>query len=531
MADGANNGIPTNAVLNLGGNGNGTLDLAGFNQTLAAVSNLIGANTNTVTNSSTTNASTLTLAPLPSNFSIPQYTNISFAGTIGDSGTSAPLNIVLNGNSTGSQVFANTASTYSGSTTLTSGTLSVAALADGGLPSSIGQSTNAATNLVFNGGGLQYTGTDVSTDRGFTLNSGKTGTVNVSTATTTLTMAGSGTGAGGFIKAGPGTLLLSGNHTYTGNTTVAAGTLILNGSTAAGSAVSISGGATLAGTGTANGMVTPASGGMIAPGQLGIGTLKAGGLTLNNGAIVNFEFGGGNDQITVNNAGGLVLNGGNLNLFNAGGTTSFSTDGTYTLFNFNGAISGALSNLTVSNPTAGKFYNLASTASAVQLTIGDATTREWNNSAGTGVWTTGTNWIGGTAPNSVGESAKFGSAAAGGTVNLNGNKTVSGLVFDNGSSYTLSGAGSTLNLNNGIAAAAVTVNSGSHTIAVPVSLGSASFVSFPTNNGALTISGAIKWREADFGVGRRHTNSIRQQHLHVDYLERRNAERGYLGRL
>ena len=487
LADGANNGIPTNAVLNLGGNGNGTFDLAGFNQTLAAVSNLIGANTNSVTNSSTTNASTLTLAPLPSNFSIPQYTNISFSGTIGDSGPSAPVNIVLNGDATGSQIFANTANTYSGSTTLSSGTLSVAGLADGGLPSSIGQSSNAATNLVFSGGVLQYTGTDVSTDRGFSLNSGKAGTVNVSTATATLTMAGSGTGAGGFIKAGPGTLLLSGNHTYTGNTTVAAGTLVLNGSTAAGSAVSISSGATLAGTGTANGVVTPASGGIIAPGQLGIGTLKVGGLTLNNGAIANFEFGGGNDQITVNNAGGLVLNGGNLNLFSAGGTTSFSTDGTYTLFNISGAISGAfeldgqqsdrrkvlhpgkyrdggpINHRRCHDPRMEQQRRHWSVDDRDELDRRDRTEYRWRK-------------------------RQFGAAAAGGIVNLNGNKTVSGLVFDNGASYTLSGTGSTLNLNNGIAAAAITVNSGSHTIAVPVLLGSASFISFAGGGGALTIS-------------------------------------------
>ena len=92
------------------------------------------------------------------------------------------------------------------------------------------------------------------------------------------------------------------------------------------------------------------------------------------------------------------MNGGNLNLFNSGASTAFSTNGTYTLLNTTGAIAGALSNLTVANPAAGKLYTLASTASAVQLTIGDATTREWNNGAGTGIWTTGGNWVGGIAP-------------------------------------------------------------------------------------------------------------------------------------
>ena len=219
------------------------------------------------------------------------------------------MNIVLNGDATGSQIFANTANTYSGSTTLSSGTLSVAGLADGGLPSSIGQSSNAATNLVFNGGVLQYTGTDISTDRNFTLSSGKTGTINVSTAATTLTMAGSGTGAGGLIKAGPGTLVLSGNHSYTGNT---------NGQRRhAGPEWQHRGrvGSQYFQRRDAGGnrhgqrRCYPGQRRDYCAGQLGIGTLKVGGLTLNNGAIVNFEFGGGNDQITVTNACGLTLNG------------------------------------------------------------------------------------------------------------------------------------------------------------------------------------------------------------------------------
>ena len=152
--------------------------------------------------------------------------------------------------------------------------------------------------------------------------------------------------------------------------------------------------------------------------------------------------------------------------------------------------------ISLSNPIAGKFYSLAFGLNAIQLTIGDATTREWNNSTGTGLWTTGGNWIGGVAPNTIGESAKFGTASAGGTVNLNGNKTVSGLIFDNGAGYTLSGTASTLTLNNGVAAAAIAVNNGSHTIAVPLTMSSAASVSFANPGTSLTITGAI-----DGGIG------------------------------
>jgi autotransporter-associated beta strand protein len=70
--------------------------------------------------------------------------------------------------------------TYTGATVLTAGTLQVNSLANGGVASSIGASTSAAANLVFNGGTLTYTGASslfhqytqtpsVSIDREFTL--------------------------------------------------------------------------------------------------------------------------------------------------------------------------------------------------------------------------------------------------------------------------------------------------------------------------------------------------------------------------
>ncbi len=520
---GATNGVATNAYVDLGGNSNGNpqnysvLDLNGFNQTLVGISNYVGnGNAATVTNSSSTTPVVLTLVPAnpttnPNQANLVLTSGNNGAGTnavISDTGSAAPLSIVINGDPAGVQYFILGNGSYSGTTTLTSGTLAVSVLSDGGTNSSIGASPSDAGNLVFNGGTLRYVNiapnasdapqtltnsTTPSTNRNFTINAGKTGTIDVASISTTLTLSGGSAATNGqLIKAGLGTLILSGPNLHTGGTNVTAGTLMVNspGSLAVG-AVNVASGATVGGDGTIGGSVSLASGGTLSPGNLGVGTFTVGGLTLNNGGIVNFEFAGTNDLIAVTNAGGLTLNGGNLNLFNAGTTAAFATNGTYTLFNYSGALSGALSNLTVSNPTAGKLYTLASTATAVQLTIGDATTREWNNSAGTGVWTTGTNWIGGTAPNGVGQSAKFGSSAAGGSVNLSGNKTVSGLIFDNGASYTLTGTSSTLTLDNGVAAAAITVNNGSHTIAVPISLNSASSISFVNPSTGLTISGAI----------------------------------------
>ncbi len=80
--------------------------------------------------------------------------------------------------STGTLTLQSAASDYAGPTTIgsvttaaPSGTLSVAALANGGAPSAIGASSNAAGNLILNGGNLTYTGPAVSTDRLFSVTS------------------------------------------------------------------------------------------------------------------------------------------------------------------------------------------------------------------------------------------------------------------------------------------------------------------------------------------------------------------------
>ena len=88
-------------------------------------------------------------------------------------------------------------------------------------------------------------------------------------------------GVGGFIlnagiEGGAGKLILAGNDSYTGPTTVNAGTLLINGSTAAASTVSLASSTILGGTGTINGPVTIAAGGLLSPGT------SIGALTINN---------------------------------------------------------------------------------------------------------------------------------------------------------------------------------------------------------------------------------------------------------
>ncbi|NBT38678.1 MAG: hypothetical protein EBT01_02955, partial [Proteobacteria bacterium] len=95
----------------------------------------------------------------------------------------------------------------------------------------LGAATSTATNLVFDGGTLQYTGSTATSDRAFTINAGKTGTIDVPSGVS-LTLAGATgtTTTGALTKTNSGTLNLSGVNTYTGTTTISAGTFAITGS-------------------------------------------------------------------------------------------------------------------------------------------------------------------------------------------------------------------------------------------------------------------------------------------------------------
>ena len=125
--------------------------------------------------------------------------------------------------------------TYSGVTTISAGKLSINTIADGGDASTLGSSSSAATNLIFNGDGeLQYTGLTDSSNRNFTITSalegevlvGKLAIFNVTAVDTNLTMTGASTNTiGNLTKTGQGTLTLTGSNLHTGTTTVLEGKL------------------------------------------------------------------------------------------------------------------------------------------------------------------------------------------------------------------------------------------------------------------------------------------------------------------
>ena len=164
--------------------------------------------------------------------------------------------------------------TYSGTTTISGGTLSVSTLANGNSPSGLGNSNNAAANLLLaNGTTLQYTGAAASTDRSFTINGtaagdsvtldasgsaavnftstaspaygtgGQTRTLiltgtNANNNTLAANIANNGAGAVSVTKTGAGLWVLSGTSAYTGPTTITAGTLSVSATANLGAAAS-----------------------------------------------------------------------------------------------------------------------------------------------------------------------------------------------------------------------------------------------------------------------------------------------------
>jgi outer membrane autotransporter protein len=226
-----------------------TLDTGGFNVTATSPFSGTGALTkigngtavftgeNTYAGGTTISAGTLQLGN--------GGTSGSVAGNVANNGTLAfnrsdvsIYNGQISGTGAVSQIGNGTTilggnNTYLGGTAINGGTLQVAGDANLG-------STSGA--LSFNGGTLQTTA-DFASSRAVTLNAN--GGTFQTTGNLTLSSAIGGTGA--LTKTDVGTLLLTGNNTYTGGTTISAGTLQLgNGGTSGAIAGDVSNNGTLA---------------------------------------------------------------------------------------------------------------------------------------------------------------------------------------------------------------------------------------------------------------------------------------------
>jgi fibronectin-binding autotransporter adhesin len=143
-----------------------------------------------------------------------------------------------------------------------------------------------------------------------------------------------GTGTFDLVKSSPGTLILSGTNTYTGQTIVSAGTLVLNAANSGGGTVTVSGGATLAGKGSTTGELTVSPGGIIAPGD------QVGTFAVQNNAVLQGTYlcevnGTAVDTLAV--TGNLDLTGATFALAPAG---TGATENSYVIATYTGTLTG-----------------------------------------------------------------------------------------------------------------------------------------------------------------------------------------------
>ena len=187
--------------------------------TLAAGTNIIGAGGILVTSTVGGNVSTITGGTLAGSNTgkdlvvIQNNTGggLSIESVIADNATATALTkagpgtLTLSGDNT-----------YSGVTTVYTGTLSVSNLQNATVDSHIGNFPSAgATGLVLGGGTLKYTGGTTSIDRGFTLSTANS-TIDVNTAGTALTLGASSLGAFTLnVTGGAGSTLEIGAATLT----------------------------------------------------------------------------------------------------------------------------------------------------------------------------------------------------------------------------------------------------------------------------------------------------------------------------
>ena len=250
-------------------------------------------------------------------------------------------------------------------------------------------------------------------------------------------------GDGGLNKVEGGTLVLSGDNTYTGDTNIAGGTLVLDGTLT--SAISVVSGGTLAGSGSTSEAVTVGVGGAaIAPGLDGTaGTLTLGSLTLAENSVLNYDLGapdtlGASDRIQVN--GDLSLDG----LLNTNDIGGFGI-GVYRLIDYTGTLTdnGLLINSLPDGIDAEQASIQVSVDGQVNLIIDRAipAIQFWDGAdvdgdgvidGGSGSWNlTDTNWTDANGEFNAGWNENFAvfGGAAGGTVTVDDAITFTGIQF------------------------------------------------------------------------------------------------------
>jgi autotransporter-associated beta strand protein len=372
---------------------------------------------------------------------------------------------------TGGTLILTGVNTYTGSTTISAGTVQMGA--GGSLASTSTLAVNGGT-FDLNGqtetiGVLSGTGGFITLGAGsLTTIGGNTGFFNNILANTTLASIISGSGS--FTKTGIGTLTLSGANNHTGGTTISGGMLQISGSGTLGAnsgALTISGGVLDLGATvqTQNGGVT-LSGGTVQNGTLS----SSGTFALQSGTASAVLAGSG--AVSKTTSGTVILSG--ANSYTGGTTISAGT-----LQIGNGGTSGAITGNVTDNGTL--TFNRSDAVSFAAVISGSGAVAQAGSGTliltGANTYTGGTTVSAGTLQTGTGGSlASTGALAVnGGTFDLNGQTQTVGALSGTGGSIAL-GAGS------------LTANSATSTILASAISGSGSFTK--DGSGTLTLSGA-----------------------------------------
>ncbi len=174
-------------------------------------------------------------------------------------------------------------------------------------------------------------------------------------------------------KVGNAKLVLRGNNTYTGGTTVSGGTLLVNNLVGSGTGtggVKVNSGGKLGGTGIISGATTIYSGGELLPGNDGIGRLKLNSnLTLNPGSSLTIDINNKSyDMLTV--GGNLVLAG--TIQINKLDTLGFASGDFYYIFTASGYL-GELEGISPEVPGEGLVWDTSELYTSGVLKVTNAT--------------------------------------------------------------------------------------------------------------------------------------------------------------
>ena len=410
----------------------GTLDLDGFSITVGTFSGTGGMIT-----SSTNGAVTLTTGGSGT---------ATYAGTIQDG--SGTVSFTEAGSGTLELTGDNT---YSGGTTVTSGTLQV------GNTDALGATTGS---LTVNGGTLDLNGTDITvgtlSGTGGTITSSVAGAVSLTVGSSgTATYAGTiqdGSGTVSLTEDGSGTLELTGDNTYSGGTTITSGTLQVGNTNALGATT----------------------------GSL---TVNGGTLDLNGFSITTGEFSGTGGTITSSVDGAsLTVGGSGMDTYagtieDGSGTVSLTEDGSGELEltgdnSYSGGTTIASGTLQVGNTDA-----LGATTGSLTVNGGTLDLNGFNITVGTFSGT------GGTVTSSV-------AGAAGLTAGGSGTATYAGTIQDGSGtvSFTEAGSGTLQLTGDNSYSGGTTITSGTLQVGNTDALG-ATTGSLTVNGGELDLNG------------------------------------------